>query len=43
MAEVRAGGAMSQPIRHPVTEYVLLAPLIVIVCSAIPGRVAMLV
>ena len=33
---------MSQPIRQPVTEYVLLAPLIVIVRSAIPGNVAML-
>ena len=42
MPAVSSGGAMSQPMRQPVTEYVLLAPLMVIVRSFIPGSVARL-
>ncbi len=39
MASVRSGGAMIQPMRQPVTLNVLEAPLMVMVRSAIPGRV----
>ncbi len=42
MAVVISGGARVQATRHPVQEYVLLAPPMVTVRSSISGRVAML-
>ena len=36
----RSAGAITHPIRQPVTEYVLLMLLMMIVRSRMPGRVA---
>ena len=40
MPAVSVGGAMTQPTRQPVTEYVFDSELIATVRSAMPGSVA---